>query len=234
MFVLEIRAPFAAFRWMQAGVYRGTSPVIPPSTAWGLVCNLAGIETRAPGEHVVTPIRKDAPRFRVAVARVGAPFEVASLYQQLHTYPVGNSGKELQLDVRARGAKYWIAPARREFLVDPHLLVAVDAEPALRGQVDDGLAGRGARAYGLPFLGDNQLLVDSIAVSDEPPCEAAWYERWDGAGPVRPGSCRLTTRIDREQSARTEVPLFAPRSSTTIPATAWVEVGPLGEPGGTR
>ena len=29
-FYVDLRAPFAAFRWLQAGVYRATSPVIPP------------------------------------------------------------------------------------------------------------------------------------------------------------------------------------------------------------
>ena len=43
---LLLDAPFSAFRWMQAGVYRGTFPVMPPSAAWGLALNLAGLETR--------------------------------------------------------------------------------------------------------------------------------------------------------------------------------------------
>ncbi|HWN68765.1 MAG TPA: CRISPR-associated protein Cas5, partial [Haliangium sp.] len=43
---LRLRAPFAAYRWLQAGVYRATSPIIPPSAAWGLLLNLAHIETR--------------------------------------------------------------------------------------------------------------------------------------------------------------------------------------------
>src|SRR5438132_1289702 len=43
---LRLDAPFSAFRWLQAGVYRGTFPVMPPSAAWGFALNLAGIETR--------------------------------------------------------------------------------------------------------------------------------------------------------------------------------------------
>ena len=49
---LRVQAPFAAFRWLQAGVHRATSPVIPPSTAWGLLLNLAHVETRAAEDGV--------------------------------------------------------------------------------------------------------------------------------------------------------------------------------------
>ena len=65
--VLRLDAPFSAWRWLQAGVYRGTFPVIPPSAAWGLVLNLAGIDTRGSLAEVVTPIRADAPTLEIAV-----------------------------------------------------------------------------------------------------------------------------------------------------------------------
>src|SRR5688572_22411460 len=92
---LHLKAPFAAFRWMQAGVWRATSPVIPPSAAWGLVLNLAGVDTRLPGEGVTTLVRPDAPTLGIAVGAVNFASK-SSLYQQLHTYPVGNSGAELE------------------------------------------------------------------------------------------------------------------------------------------
>ena len=66
---LLLDAPFAAFRWLQAGVYRGTFPVIPPSAGWGLALNLAGIETRGALDEVVTPIRP-WPR-RASILRSG-------------------------------------------------------------------------------------------------------------------------------------------------------------------
>src|SRR5689334_4208101 len=90
---LLLDAPFAAFRWLQAGVYRGTFPVMSPSAAWGFALNLAGIETRGGLDEVVTAIRSDAPHLDVAVGVV-RPGERSTLYQQLHGYPVGNSGKE--------------------------------------------------------------------------------------------------------------------------------------------
>jgi CRISPR-associated protein Cas5t len=67
---LRLDAPVAAWRWLQAGVYRGTFPVIPPSAAWGLVLNLAGIESRGGLSEVVTSIRDDAPVLDIAVGVV--------------------------------------------------------------------------------------------------------------------------------------------------------------------
>src|SRR5262245_50207404 len=100
---LLLDAPISAFRWLQAGVYRGTLPVIPPSAAWGLALNLAGVETRGDVEEVVTPVRPDAPHLDVSVGLVRSG-ERCTIYQQLHSYPVGSSGKDLQ--TRAYGQKY--------------------------------------------------------------------------------------------------------------------------------
>ena len=91
MMWLHVLAPFAAFRWFQAGVYRATHPVMPPSVAYGLLLNLAAIEMRDPTVGPTTLIRPDVPLLRIAIGVV-TPAEQCSLYQQLHTYPVGNSG----------------------------------------------------------------------------------------------------------------------------------------------
>ncbi len=230
---LRVRAPFAAFRWMQAGVYRATSPVIPHSAAWGLVLNLAHVETRAPGDHETTPTRSDAPTLKLAIGAVGES-EVSTLYQQLHGYPVGASGKELK--ERTHGAKYWIAPARRELLVGFDAVIGVQSpEPellervgqGLRGELDDG-------RYGLPFAGDNNLLIDRIDVLDEPP-PTRWYERLSVDSAPRPGSCRLTVAIDRRDSANTQSVLFAPTDPRgEPPAGAWTWVPRAPEDGSTH
>lgn len=219
---LRIRAPFAAFRWMQAGVYRATSPVIPPSAAWGLVLNLAHVETRA-GDAVTTLIRDDAPPLCLAIGAVGdQPPEVATLYQQLHSYPVGASGKELA--GRAHGAKYWIAPVRREVLVGFDCVLGVrSGDEELLRRVVLGLRGElGEPRYGLPFAGDNNLLVDRIDVLDGPEV-ARWYAPMrEDAGPQR-GSCRLTVAIDRADSSRTRSVLFAPTDpQASPPDDAWI------------
>lgn len=220
---LRIRAPFAGFRWMQAGVYRATSPVIPPTTAWGLVLNLASIETRDPAPSPTTMIRKDAPRLRLAIGTVREP-EVGVLYQQLHSYPVGNSGQELA--ERTHGAKYWIAPVKREILVGFDCVVGVEADdPAIPDRVRRGLAGElDIPRYGLPFAGDNNFLIDRIDCLATPP-SARWYVVMDADSPPQRGSCRLTVGIDRADASRTTSLLFAPTPEpcTPPPPAAWVQ-----------
>lgn len=223
--VLRLDAPFSAWRWLQAGVYRATFPVIPPSAAWGLVLNLAGIEIRGSVAEVVTPIRPDAPALEVAVG-VQRPGQRAVLYQQLHSYPVGNSGSEFR--ARTFGNKYWIAPAKREVLVGLVALVAARGAAEIIDRVVDGLAGRlETPRYGLPFAGDNQYLFSRIDVvaADE---GARWYEPVTGTDPVLE-TTRLTINIDRNDASRTEAPLFAPGKLGPCPPGAWVSVGRWGE-----
>lgn len=228
---LHLKAPFAAFRWMQAGVWRGTSPVIPPSAAWGLVLNLAGIESRSAEPGVTTGVRDDVPHFEVAI---GTPhdavtgqarqFERATLYQQLHSYPVGAAGKELE--ARAHGQKYWIAPVRRELLIDFEVVVGVRAEASLANRVRAGLRGElDVVRYGLPFAGDNSFLFESIDALDSPP-RVHWYTPLERGKGARAGSARLTIGIDRRDASGTTSELFAPHEEALElpPAAAWVFV----------
>jgi CRISPR-associated protein Cas5t len=219
---LYVRAPFAAYRGMQAGVYRTTAPIIPPSAALGLILNLAGIETRDAAPAVTTQVREDVPRLRIAVG-ARSPAEVSTLYQQLHSYPVGNSGKDFK--ELSHGAKYWIAPVRRELLVGLDAIIGVEtSDGQLRDQVRRGLSGEleGDR-YGLPFAGDNNLLFDRLELLDAPPA-VRWYTRILPAEAPRRGSCRLTVGIDRRDSSRTTSVLCAPMEEPTAepPETAWV------------
>ena len=219
---LQLDAPFAAFRWLQAGVYRGTSPVIPPSAAWGLALNLAAIETRGGLDEAVTPIRPDAPHLDIAVGIV-RPGQSSTLYQQLHTYPVGGSGKEFQ--ARTHGAKYWIAPAKRELLAGLCCVVGVRGDGDILDRIPKGLKGtlEGVR-YGLPFAGDNQFLFDRIDVIDSPTA-VRWFVPLK-AGEAQKESTRLTTNIDRQDASRTAAPLFAPTPPQACPDAAWIDIGP--------
>ena len=222
--VLRVKAPFAAFRWMQAGAYRATSPVIPPSAAWGLVLNIAGINTRGALDEVTTQIRKDAPGLDIAVGS-RTPASVSTVYQQLHSYPVGNSGKELK--EKSYGSKFWIAPVRREFLVDFDCLVAVRGERSVVGRIRPGLAGTldGAR-FGLPFAGDNNFLLESVEILDLLGT-AHWYEVLEEDGPPLAQSCRLTVNLDRAHAQKSQSALFAPLSlPSAVTDRALVHVGP--------
>lgn len=220
---LRVRAPFAAYRPLQAGVFRGSSPTIPHSAAYGLVLNLACIETRGDSARPVTTTRTGLPALRIAVGEVTRP-GVATIYQQLHGYPVGNSSKELAEGTR--GAKYHIAPARREVLVGLDVVVAVEStDAALFDRVRAGLRGElGEPRYGLPFAGDNNLLFDRIEVHERPPEKAHWYVPVRIEDGPRAGSARLTLAIDRDDSSKTRAGLFAPESeaSDEVPQSAWV------------
>lgn len=218
---LRVRAPFAAFRGFQAGVYRATSPVMPPSTAYGLILNLAGIEMRGLMTGVTTEIRDGLPSLRIAVGAISWP-ELSTIYQQLHSYPVGASGKELS--ARTHGAKFWITPVRREILTGYDGMIGVKTENAdLLGQVKRGLRGElDSPRYGLPFAGDNNLLIDRIDVVDQPP-PTRWYTRIQPDDPPRKGSCRLTVGIHRTDNSRTSTLLCAPLAvgQSLPPEAAW-------------
>ncbi len=220
---LHLRAPFAAFRWMQAGVYRATSPVIPPSAAWGLVLNLASIETREESNKGNYRIRQDAPSLSLAVGDVAATAR-GTLYQQLHSYPVGtDSGKELK--PRTRGAKYHISPVRREVLIGFNCVVGVQGPDEVLDRVPLGLAGELSESrYGLPFAGDNNLLFDSISILGSPPSGVRWYQSLEAIEESGRDSCRLTVSLDRENSSRTITKLFIPVPAEDGPPTeAWVQ-----------
>ncbi len=219
---LRVRAPFAAFRGFQAGTYRATSPVMPPSTAYGLMLNLAAIEMRENLNEPITTIKKELPRLKIAIGVVSTP-ERCSLYQQLHSYPVGSSGKELA--PRTKGAKYWIAPIRREILVDYDGFIGVRSEDAgIFERIQQGLCGEfNSMRYGLPFAGDNNFLFDRIDVVDEPSETTRWYTRIQSGDEPRKGSCRLTVGINRTDNSQTTSFIYAPTtiSSKEPPASAW-------------
>lgn len=219
---LYVRAPFAAFRGFQAGVYRATSPVMPPSAAFGLVLNLAAIEMRAPENGVTTLIKADLPRLRIAIGVVSLA-EKSSLYQQLHSYPVGASGKEMSK--RTHGAKYWIAPVRRELLVGYDGFIGIQTDDgSLIDRVRRGLCGElDVPRYGLPFAGDNNFLFDRIDIVEKPSHETYWYVRMKTGDAPRKGSCRLTVGIDRADNSKTTSYLYAPlsESQSSPPDDAW-------------
>jgi CRISPR-associated protein Cas5t len=218
---LRVSAPFAAFRWMQAGVWRATSPVIPPSAAWGLVLNLASIETRLASDGPTTLVRPDAPVLEIAIASLAEP-ERGTLYQQLHSYPVGTSSERLAEGTR--GAKYHILPVRRELLVDFDAVIGVRTrDEELLNKVGRGLRGDLSEPrYGLPFAGDNNFLFDRLDLLEQAPA-ARWYAR---TGHARRGTCRLTIGINRSDPTRTSTGIFAPLESPTreVPEEAWTWV----------
>ncbi|HXM51610.1 MAG TPA: type I-MYXAN CRISPR-associated protein Cas5/Cmx5/DevS [Pyrinomonadaceae bacterium] len=226
-FWLHIHAPFAAFRGFQAGVYRSTSPVMPPSVAYGLVLNLAGIEMRAASNGATTMIRSDVPHLRLAIGLVKVP-ERNSVYQQLHGYRVGTDAKTKAMAALTKGAKYQIVPVRREVLVNYEGVIGVQtSDEELQAQVARGLRGDlGAQRYGLPFAGDNSYLFDTIELVDEPPAKIVWYTRFQPNETPRKGTCRLTIGIDRADNSKTTSSIYAPVSDLTDAVWTWTPSPP--------
>lgn len=226
MICLYVQAPFAVFRTFTAGSFRPTAGFITPSAAYGLLLNIAGIESRRDdGKSPMTLMKKNLPPAKIALGALSFP-QVHSLYQQAHNYPVGNTSA--QYAPRARGSKYNITPVRREFLGDMRAYICLEDNPELTERVREGLrAEYNSSRYGLPFLGDNNFLIDILREeADRQP--AHWYEKIaenDAQGP-RPRTTRLTITIDRQNMANTTSALFfpCPEPQVDIPENAWVSV----------
>ncbi len=226
MMTLYLEAPFAAFRTFTAGSFRPTAPFVTPSAAYGLLLNVAGIEMRHDdGQSPMTLIAEKLPRFRLALGALELPIP-QTVFQQLHNYPVGNTGKEHA--PHTKGSKYNITPVRRAFLDGIRGYICLDGDPGLESRIHLGLRGEGHRTYGLPFLGDNSCLIDRLepVERNEP---ARWYvpARETAATMRDEGAARLTVRIDRADMSRTvselRIPAAAP--SAEVPDAAWLDVG---------
>src|SRR5205823_1961660 len=107
MLCLFLEAPFAACRTFTAGWYRPTATFLTPSAAYGLILNLAGIDSRLregdDGHDGKTPASLTRPGLPPMKLAIGAPStpgkerveddpdafpRVQTVYQQLHNYPV--------------------------------------------------------------------------------------------------------------------------------------------------
>ena len=240
MLHLRFKAPFGAFRTFTAGSYRPTAPFVTPSAAYGLILNVAGIESRHDdGQAAMTLMKSGLPRVEIALGAIIFP-ETQSIYQQLHNYPVGATGKDRAAETK--GAKYNIQPVQREFLSGLDAYLCLRGNESLEEQVREGLR-HGARSlcegrprYGIPFLGDNNFMIDVLR--EEPVLGPAfWYRRLTGElGPVT-GRCRLTAWIDRTDMTRTVTYLYAPTRDgvSAIPEEAWTLIAPPAEnPGSGR
>ena len=226
---LRLKAPFAAFRPGDLSrvpiAFRPTTPIPSPSAAYGLLLNLAGIEQRGDIALPTTPIRQGLPELEIAIGvPSGTRTETAILSQQLHQYLVGNSDKELAK--LTKGAKSWIAPVRREVLVNLDVVVGVRGNAELGDRIVAGLNGElDEPRYGLPFAGDNNFLFDSIDIVESPGC-VRWYSPLpENARPQR-GTCRLAIWIDRADNSKTQTAVFTPGDDfrSHPPESAWVKL----------
>jgi len=243
MICLYLQAPFAACRTFTAGWYRPSATFLTPSAAYGLILNIAGIESRLyehdPDHDGSAPATLTQPGLPAARLALGAPESeslaaslptVQTIYQQLHNYPVGTSGMPREL---TKGTKNNITPVRREMLCNLRCYVCLDGDADLEDRIQRGLQGEfNANRYGIPFLGDNQFLLDRLQIAPEESRRPAyWYEvitEASGSRP-RPHTTRLTVSINRADMSQTDSRLFAPKEAPALmpPESAWVQVGQL-------
>ena len=210
MICLYLQAPFGVFRTFMSGSFRATAGFITPSAAYGLLLNLAGIEMRHDDNILpMTLIAKALPPLKLALGALDWPGPTRhTLFQQLHNYPVGNTGKERA--PTTKGNKYNIVPVRREFLAGIRAYICADGNPELETQIVNGLNGNLPRSYGLPFLGDNNFLIDRLDVVDKP-TYAHWIEKVpEGEEGIRDHVMRLSITINRADLSQTKTALFAP------------------------
>ncbi len=234
MLCLRVKAPFAAFRTFTAGASRPTMPFIPPSAAYGLVLNVAGIESRCDdGQAPMTLTRPGLPRVELALGAIVFP-EVQRVYQQLHTYPVGATGKKHA--AACKGHKYHVQPVWREFLAGLDAYICLRGNEALEERLRVGLRGgshsvAGRPRYGVPFFGDNSFMVDILR--EEPsPGPAYWYQRVSPGAPApREGRCQLSAWIDRADMTRSLAFLYAPCETpmAVVPEDSWTLLEPPAE-----
>jgi CRISPR-associated protein Cas5t len=251
MLILYVEAPFAAFRTFTAGWYRPTATFLTPSAAYGLVLNVAGIDSRLreeegshDGKVPATLMRRGLPLVELAI---GVPEycvrrgqivtvdsdslypRVQSIFQQLHNYPVGASGAARAESTK--GNKYNITPVRRELVSGFRAVIALRENDDLVDRVRRGLEGEfNTGRFGAPFLGDNAFLIDRLVPLRESG-PVRWYERITHASApgIRDRATRLTVLIDRADLARTSSSLYAPQSAATMgdpPPLAWTAIDP--------
>ena len=232
MLRLRVKAPFATFRSFAAGAYRPTAPFMTPSAAYGLLLNVAGIDTRRDdGTSPMTVTAMGLPAAEIAIGAVRLP-TVQTVYQQLHNYPVGAVSPAAS--ERSRGTKPNIQPIRREYLSDLDGYVCLQGNPDLEERVREGLRlgvayqPDDSPRYGLPFLGDNSFTLSVLREEAEPE-GAYWYVLANREqGPNVPNPCRLTVWVDRASSAKTVVRLYGRQEMAEIepPAGAWTAISP--------
>ena len=232
MMYLYIQAPFAACRTFTAGWYRPTATFLTPSAAYGLILNVAGVETRLREEDErhggkvpasLTRPGLPAVRWRRGALRGGGGSEpyphVHTVYQQLHNYPVGafwEGAGRVGTEISTMSLRFAVNSFPNYATV-----VALDGNPDLEDQRPPRLTRRLQRRPLRPAVSRRQRFSSRPAGGIERRARAHWYERVTEASPdgPRPRTTRLTILIDRAELSRTTSALFAPTkdSSSVIP-----------------
>lgn len=218
-------APQAAFKGLTGGSYRPSYPIMPPTAAWGMILNLARINTNRAmeGRNKLSSVKFDLPSGRVAIGVRYHPTK-STLYTQAHHYLVGSAGKELA--AQCHGQKSWIAPVTREILIDLSMVIGVQCSTEIRSRVEAAISGdlKDPR-FSIPFAGESGFMFSSLSLVDEPPM-AFWYRPVLPGEDPQPGVCSLPVKVDFADSAKSCYRLFAPTENPmpAPPSGVWVDM----------
>ena len=93
-----------------------------------------------------------------------------------------------------------------------------------------GFLFEGRPHYGIPFLGDNNFMIDVLREEPDPK-PAYWYRRITNELGSMTGRCRLTAWIDRADMTRTVAFLYVPTEGpvSDIPDESWTPIDPPSE-----
>ncbi len=165
------------------------------------------------------------PSIKLAFGRVaGSNSEISVLLQNMHSYPIGQTGKERK--AKTHGNKYWIEPTYHEIIVDLNMMLGVKAKSELISLVRQGLNGESDRPfYGFPFAGDNNFLFDRIDCLDQP-LPTHWFVPSDSNLELEPGAVSLTVEIDHQNPSQTKSILFSATQdpSNSLPDSEWLSI----------
>lgn len=206
---IYFRAPFAAFRSFRNMETVTTSEFVTHSAAYGFLLGLAGIDRERKEEFV------DA---KLAIACTRLP-------------GVGRCFQQLIRDRRVLddGGKLTLRPFWREVLCNVEGFIGLD-HPALEDLVEKGINEPTSLTYwGLPFMGDNNLLLETVEVRSQPE-RCRWFYPFSGE-PLPRGDrlYYLSVWTDYEKTERSSSLLFAlSEMKDCLPENdkAWVSIGP--------
>jgi CRISPR-associated protein Cas5t len=214
---LRIQAPFAAFRKFQKTIYHSSEHIITPTSAYGLILNILGIDNR---------FNIELPKLTITIGEIQIPL-VNSLYQHVYIKPSngGNKDKATGINIRQEkiktlkqmsyGHNNWCNPKTKEILTNIDYIIGIKTDDIILNKLNYNIKNSGER-YGLPFLGDNNCLIDSIEIMNKP-INAYWFIHYIENDVINSDNYYLSVKIDRKDNLKTKSLLYIKTEKISFP-----------------